>query len=468
MSMRISLSVPLLVAACLQLTGCGERSRSTSTAPPSPPGVTTTAVHRSDIQQTGRTETVFVFSPTENQQRTDLAKRALFTYVAQQAVPGSWVHVAVGKQQSKLASLVVPEGSPRKRIRDRDLRTALTVIHDAFDRPDTTSQGQVNLPALAATVRKLRRTEYPCRVSIYGDPLYLNPEQQGYSHAPGKVTTDASIGYKHSPFQITPPLPKDTRVVWGTPDAAFGLDEQHRAAVRRFNALYIQSLGGSLLRTTEDTSLLFHYETPFAIDRIAAVNSEPGIAEVSVWSEAEEESEGIGTMKLRTKEINASRSETVEAVLTAAENDPRTIAIAINWTSADPSCDIDMYLTSNGLPGELFFDNQETTWGTHFKDVVRSETAGEVDVEDFKNWEWLKVDHARLHDLSLYLNVYRTEAPARVTIVRVWNGERKVRVIDLNVSEGDGGLGRNNRRATDAWRRVSLYSFSERDEPGTL
>jgi hypothetical protein len=159
-------------------------------------------------------------------------------------------------------------------------------------------------------------------------------------------------------------------------------------------------------------------------------------------------------------------ADSPEAVFSDAEQNKGTIAVGVNWTSPDSACDLDLHLSSNGLPGELSFSNQETSWGKHFKDVTGASTI-DPNVEDFQNWEWIRVDHARLHDLVLYLNAYSTTAPARVTIVRVWNGERKSRVIDFNVTEGDGGANHDNRRASPAWARISLYSINANDPPGT-
>ena len=401
------------------------------------------------------TETLLLLSPNANEQRTKAIKAAFFDFVGR--VPtGSRIHLVVGPEHSHVASFEVPDGLSRSRI--RKLKAVLATIHGAFDQPARGANGQVNLPAIAATVAKVRRTALPFRVAIYGSPLYQDDNQLGFSMGAGTVTTDGSIGHRYSPFQVSTRLPNDCKLVWVTPTADYGLDANHREAVQRFNGFYLQELHGSLLRTTDDPSLLFHFDTPVTVMRIAAIDSRPGVREVSVRTVAEEENKGISTFSFRTNEARRSGDiEDIESVLSSAEEDPATIAIAVNWSSTDPECDINLHLQSRDLPGELSFAQQTTTWGQYFNDMW---STSEIDASSKlkHRWEFVRVKHARLHDLTLYLNAYQTTAPARITVVRVWNGERRQRVFDMDVDEGDHGTDRDRAAESPAWIRVDLYA----------
>lgn len=442
----------LLVAAI----GCGG-AHSASAEPP--------ASARLDRSSSSPTRcTVFFFCPDDNPGRRQLAKKAFFTAVEGAEAHTRW-HVFTGRRHDHLITFDIPAATGRRRF--RELRGVIATVHKGFDSVPLDADAQVNLPALSATVRAQLTTETSCQVAIYGSPRYLNPDQNAFEHNGVFVTKDGSVGHKLSPFQVSPRLPADTRVVWVTPINQFGYDERHMAAIRHFNGYYLQEVGGVLLRTTEDIGLLFDFEKPRLLETYVKKDPSPGkyAATVKTVSNGDEE---IATVEFESNSISAPGcgvEESPESVLASAEQDKGTIALAINWYSTDPSCDIDMRLSSNGLPGELSYGTPVTTWGRHFRDVT-SASSEQARVEDYQNWEWIRVDHARLHDLVLYLNVFRTTAPARVTVVRVWNGERKVRVIDLNVTKGDQAAYRNNRRASEAWRRVSLYSITDTDQLG--
>lgn len=418
-----------------------------------------------DLANPTRAKIVFV-APDSDNKRTQLLKKAVFKAIEEDA-PGTRWHLFFAADHEHVASFTIPDSQGQRRF--RDLRTELLKIHAAFDRVDPDADGQVNLPALAGSVRKQLTTETECNIAIYGAPRYLNPDQNAFEHDLVFVTKDGSVGHELSPFQTDIGLPQNCRVVWVTPQTQYGYDEKHMAAIRHFNGFYIQELGGTLLRTTEDLSLLFDFHVAKTMERLVARHDTPGkfpATSKTEWSGAG----GIETVEFTDDDLQApgERLEaSPESVLSGAEEDKGTIAIAINWSSADPTCDIDLWLASNGLPGELSFANQTTNWGTHFRDVLSS-SSSEINAEDFQNWEWIRVDHARLHDLVLYLNVYRTSAPVRVTVVRVWNGERKVRVVDLNVTKGDSGANRDNRRASNAWHRISLYSIAEAFDPEAI
>lgn len=454
MKKTFPITVLLMVSVCLTTLGCG---KSTADA-------TNGRVEQADGPQ--KAIAVFI-SLDADDNRTKLVKKVVFDAL-EAAEAGTRWHVFLGVDHKLLASFDIPEATGQRRF--RELKAVLPHFHTAFDQIDDEANGQVNVPALAGSVKKQLTTETECHVAIYGSPRYLDPDQDAFQHDLVYVTKDGSVDHELSPFQTSDKLPKNCRVVWVTPQTKYGYDERHMSKIRHFNGYYIQELGGTLLRTTEDASLLFDFQAPEAIERIAMNYDTPGKFAATAKTIGSGDSE-IQTVNFTAENMIVPGSDvedSPEATLSGAEHDKGTIALAINWTSTDDGADYDMYLKSNGLPGELSFISKTTSWGKHFKDVTSSSTT-DANVEDYRNWEWISVDHARLHDLVLYINAFRTSAPARVTVVRVWNGERKVRVIDLMGSEGDAGRNRNNRGASTAWHRVALHRITDGiTEPDTL
>jgi hypothetical protein len=416
------------------------------------------------LAQTPQAEKAEYFVLLCKQNHSDLNqafKREVFRFLAS-AETGGIAHIAKGDQHQYLATLEFVKGDGPARFRNKTWKEALPAVHGAFDQVNREHEkGQVNLPLLPQTIERLRRTNLPARIVIFGDPLYVNPRHKGFSHEGGFVTTDASIGAELTPFRLAPSLPKGSKVNWIVPSPTFGVDEEHQYAVTRFNRLYIQRLQSRLLRTTIDPKLAFSFlddNTPV----VEPVEGQPGRREVSFQTVSIEKSKGLATLQMATAEISRQfqgHEDGPEAVLMGAERQKDRIALAINYFSEDPLCDVDLCIASDGLEGEINFLTPERSWGRLYRDLRKADTSREpFDDAQYKNWEWASIDHARLNDLSLWLNVYQTTKPVRVTVVRVWQGDRKTLVYDFDLSSGDGGANRNNRSASPCWKRIPLYA----------
>lgn len=414
----------------------------------------------------GPTETVWLISESipKPLELVEAIKQHLNT-----ATPGSRVHVVHGGHS--LASFWVPNGTSKTRYRSRYVAPAWAKILQLLESP-TEGSDQINLPNLATAIKARRDTKLPLRVSIYGSPLYLDPNKQAYNHEGKFVTADEAIDVPPSPWRTKVKLADGTRVTWITPNALFGYDSVHRQWVSRFNALFIQELGGQLIRTSDKPELLFNHFSPEPIepiDRIASSSktriqrSEDSLIEggdpTSPFLLDQELMEAAG----REATDTADRRE---AMIAEALQNTNRVMVIITWESDDPNCDLDMWLTSNGLEGEINHANAKLPWAELTRDVQHTEHAsGEADVEKH---EGVLVKHGRIEDLTLWVNVYRTRAPARVTITRIWNRERKSRTVEIKTQAGDGGRFQRFRVGSTAWKRVNLFRFSAADEPGSL
>ena len=413
------------------------------------------------------TPRVVIFSPTDDADRNAQLKSAVLKQLAT-GPAGSTLHFHLGKEH--VASVTLPEGSVNRRKRDPEVKRAAVKIQAAFEAVPPDADGQIDLSGLGAIVQA-RSGGRAALVSIYADARYLDESQGAFNHVLNHVTTDGSIGHEWSPFQTTEQM-EGSKVVWVTPSAEWGSSSRHQSEVRRFNALYIQSLGAQLLRTSDNLGELFNFNVDDPV-RITARDTPPGYRQGDRISEATGD-QSTQTFTQNNRPADESGTDAIqpadgpEEVLKAAEADKSKIAIVFNWVSDDPGADVDLYVTSQGERGELHYSQIRTPFGRHFGDVRRSGTSTEGHDGDFSRSEWVLIDHSRLQDLTVHANTYRARDKVRLTVIRVYQGERGIRVIDLPESPGDGGTDRNRRGPSAAWNRIALYGHGAREDRDTL
>jgi hypothetical protein len=136
------------------------------------------------------------------------------------------------------------------------------------------------------------------------------------------------------------------------------------------------------------------------------------------------------------------------------------IMFAINWESSDANCDVDMWIGSKGSNEELNYNNMETPFGRLFRDVRQSGSIS-GDGDDYRNWECARINHVSLEDLTLWLNVYETKAPAKIRLIGVCGGKRSEKVIAMNVSQGDHAAARLQRDRSEVWTHIPLASKND-------
>jgi hypothetical protein len=395
--------------------------------------------------------------------------RELFEHHLKTARPGTRVHVVHGGRF--VASYWVPNGAPQTRHRSRHVARPWAKVVRLLSSPIEGSD-QVNLPDLGKRVRSLLETKLPCRVSIYGSPLYLDPRKQAYNHEGKFVTADGAIDLEPSPWRTKVKLPADTLVTWITPDANYGYDTVHRQYVDRFNRLFVQEIDGTLTRISDKPEQLFHHFAPEKIEHIVKLvdgnttrvqRSEDTVVEGG--DPTGPFAMGQGLMTVAGREATNTANDR-EAMVAEAMRNANRVMVIITWKSEDPNCDLDMWLTSNGLEGELNHANPDLPWAELTRDVQHTEHAsGEADIEKH---EGVLVKHGRIEDLTLWINVYRTRSPATVTITRIWNRNKQSRTVEIKTEAGDGGRYQRYRVGSTAWKRVNLLRFSASNLPGDL
>ena len=128
------------------------------------------------------------------------------------ANPGDWIHIVSLPDHLTVGSFIVPEGSPRTRLRDQGVREFMPKIVAAFQ-PSGETGARIDLPALASTVGSIRRSSLPCRIVLFGSPIYQNPTKVGWHFNDGGGALDDSIGDPGSPFGTAFQLPEGLSLI---------------------------------------------------------------------------------------------------------------------------------------------------------------------------------------------------------------------------------------------------------------
>lgn len=258
------------VALFLAFTGC-ER--------PEPETRASLGVVQTTYVETNPVE-VFVFVSAADRERT----RGPFESLVLSGLPAeSLVHLVAGDMHLAVASVNVPFGTPKTRIKNQTFCRQYDPVQKFFEQPvEAKAASQLSLPSVSETVCNLRRTNLECRVLLCGTPIFDDPIESTFSMAKGLVPSDALIDHPHSPWTIEPKLPANTRISWLVPNSRWGANAKQRKELTRFHRLYVEELGGHLIRITPDPNLAFSFAQPFLPNSVSRRDDEPAMRDPQV------------------------------------------------------------------------------------------------------------------------------------------------------------------------------------------
>lgn len=405
-------SVALL--ALLLFTGCGGNSDSATTD-----------------GRTNREWFVFVAEDTPKPVFMSVAQE-LENLVGSVAAPGDAVHVITAPKHNSVASVTIPAGERRTRLRDQQLRAELGKLKPILEASSAERSSQIQLPMVASTVRSLRSTNYPTKVILIGHPLYNDSRHAYWNMDNARVPSDGSLNSPLCPFNNgVDDFTKETELVWLAPSAEWGDDHAHRAAVVRFYRLFCQKNGATLAGFTTD---------PAAAFRVNHAQFDGSVTP---------EDDGV-YMKVVSRESAPPPVPTeVQSFLAGIDEDH--IGLAINWTSQDRHCDVDMWVSSSGHADELHFRKKKTAFGELFRDVTRSGSIT-ADAQQYQNWG-ARIEHDRIRDVTLWLNTFQASKPVTVRIICVWRGIGRELIVEMPAG-GDGADNKERREESPAWAKV--------------
>lgn len=417
---------------------------------------------------------VFVADGIDEDMRSEAAQ-GFQHLLGEEAIAGDVIHFIASPDQQPVASLIVPSGGRNSRLRHSEIRPKLAKIKPLFDGSRATGNLQLGLPAVPSVVNSLRNTTFSPRIILVGNPLYDDPQQQGWSMVGGYVPQDGALEAAECPFHASANFPEGSTISWLTPSGQWGAGERHRSEVKRFYQLFAQAKNqAAVVRFTAKGETAFSAGTFRPDSRVIAQNDGRQMRFVGQTTERRED---VNVRKPVVVDVDASSpapspvtpssrpnhqsSQEVEQLLQDAESDPTMIAIAINSASQDAHCDIDMYVSVAGKPEELCFRQKDTSFGHLFRDVTRSGSINK-EADDYQNWEWAKLDHVEdIGDVTVWLNAFQSSKPATVRVICVWKGVRRQKTFTVD-GPGNGGQNKDHRGGSSAWQQVTWDQSWER------
>ncbi len=445
--------VPFVVLVAL-LTGCNHRP--TATAPTD---------HRG-----GNVEWIVGVSNDQPKANIDSAGIEVAKLITATAKPGDWIHIVSLPDHLTVGSFVVPEGSARTRLRDQGVREFMPKLVAAFQ-PSGETGARIDLPALASTVGSIRRSDLPCRVVLFGSPIYQDPTKVGWHFNDGGAALDESIGDSDSPFGTTYQLPEGCKVVIATPGPRWGEDKPHKDAVTHFWRLYIQSLGTDcdLVRLTNAPQTAFVFDPPQFTGKEEVKHTGFGMKRFAFAAVRTKYDDDGTSVPIDGRAEDGAVGKSMDAVIREGQADASKTIVIAKWESipaaADPNIDLDLWATVTGgsATGEISFKNPVIEGvGRLYRDVRRTGSTN-PDGTPLETWEGLELEATNLDSIKLWINVYSAQAPSKVRLIRIHKGIKTERVVTINCNFGDGGQNQHHRARSAAWVQISMDKFVNSD-----
>ncbi|WP_430451111.1 hypothetical protein [Rhodopirellula europaea] len=419
----------------------------------------------------GNTEWVVGVSKDQPKADIETAGFEISKLITERARGGDWIHIVSLPDHLTVGSFIVPEGSERTRLRDPKVREVLPKLADAF-RPSGETNARIDLPALTSTVGSIRRSDFPCRVVLFGSPIYRDPTKQGWNFDQGGAPLDESIGDPESPFVTTFPLPENCQVVVATPGPNWGEDKPHEDAVAHFWRRYIQSLGKScdLVRLTDAPQTAFVFDPPQFTGEEPIKHPGFGMRRFAFNATRVKFDREGKAVPISGKAGDGAIGKSLDAVIRDGQADPTKIIVIAKWESiprdADPKIDLDLRATVRNKAGEISYKNPVVDGlGRLYRDI---QTTNTVDGSPIETWEGLELETTNLDAITLWVNCFAATAPSKIELIRIHRGEIKKREVTLKCSFGDGGQNEHHRARSDAWVQIAMEKFKATDSPGTL
>ncbi|MEZ6063737.1 MAG: hypothetical protein R3C19_25590 [Planctomycetaceae bacterium] len=381
----------------------------------------------------------FVVIPSEGLPKDGLMEvgREFQNLIGKRAAPDDVVTLIRAPSHETVCSFRVPQGDAKLRLRDPAVKSILPDIRHVFA-PETVNTAvvpRVRLPDLAAAISAGKKTSFSTRVVIFGSPLYSEPRYSDQNMRDGRFPSDGMLTEEYSPFNLDGRYPNGTLISWCVLQSQWGLHSQYEDEVTRFNRLLLQRQNATLVRVSSDVGMAFVFENPQFTDTVE-LRDEPAVMKTF---------NVVAKPAVQQTASRSNESADAEAVLSAAEQDIGTIALAIEWTSQDGDCDLDLWTESAGHREKMCYSHKKTAFGELYRDVLHSSHSISNPDADYRSMEWQTINHNRLEDLTVWINVYRSSQPAVVRVILVYNGERKDKTIEILPSV--------------AWNKLDLRAF---------
>lgn len=374
---------------------------------------------------------------------------------------GTCVHVIRAPDHKPLGSLMLKVPT-KNRLRDSAVSDFLNKVRELLADegpvpPDY--REQINFPRLWATILSVKKkTPHAIRMVLFGTPVYHDPKEPQWSFREGRYPNRASLEDVESTLgaiDVEGKRQVSCDITWLVPPGLWGQDIHHEKALIDFYRRAFRVWGGRLKLLTSDPGVAF---APQPHDQAFIELQDDGVRQ--------DEKPGLTRFeRLRPvpAPVEAAASQTsqtgdtaIQTEIQAALNDEKKSLIAIGWNGTR-NTDIDLWLTSKGLPGEICFAQMYAPWGHLVRDV---RVPGDFTEEArFESWELAKIEHSRLEDLGVWLNAFEGTGPVDLKLIVVHLGKKYTKTLRFEFQTADRASGRNRRSLSQAWMQIDLPSL---------
>lgn len=340
------------------------------------------------------------------------------------------------------------------------------------DRPDAV----VNLPRLVESFRE-KVPETNTSILLIGNPMYhddvsAHDMRQGWlsdgyfsqDHSATVFSTQGRAGMMGGNKVVFCTIPDDG---WGTENKGV-----HQERTRRFWSLYLGECGGSLVSFQHDASTAFHDLVSGSLQDIAQLNSykiDPEDKQMVVWKSITEMQKGTKSGIAASGTIMASGTNAVidlsgldwltkeaaefQRIHPGPSPIPETskCTVGLLWSTVDnpPDTDLDLHVRLKGSKEDLYWKNNHTSLGTHYKDFSNPDAKHGYEIAEINV-------PVKLKDLDIWVNVFKGESTQGFSgEVRVlYAGKLFSYPFSIPGTNGNGGAETPSRNKSLSWSRI--------------
>jgi hypothetical protein len=453
-------------------------------------------------------------------QAAELLKQT-FVLLLVRAAPGDHVELIAAPKLTRLADVIVPEGSMRSRANSADFAGRFGAWKAFLSEPSTLEPrqaGQLALPQLVDEIARSREPGQPTVIVLCGTPLFISSRatEEPFDMAGGLVPGDGAILASASQSIYGTADRKNelngTTVAWFIPDDKWMLSQPHGRAVLRAWTCFFHELGANLCSWSSDCATVFDRAaggdtTPAMVasldpqDKNVRMERVPGFRLEQAMAKpqmAVEVASGVPTLTVQTvrpppaplqpKPTPApagatattlqmqktppsfvEQSKPVEQAIPATPMPAEipapaigNIGVAAVWNGSRDS-DIDLYVAAAPGSPEAYWHRPNVEHVRLFRDIRAAQSMKDTNHWDWV-WEYCEVEESQLNQSlqpTIWLNVYETSRPVSGIVRIQFQGHIVDRPFKFEVTRGNHGHDSDisSRSHSPYWQKVNLADF---------
>lgn len=295
--------------------------------------------------------------------------KAQFSHINQymsQLKGGTHAVLMDGYHSQTIAEFIVPEGKQYQHANTKmQLNPQFRKGYGNFMRKHLAIQSlspnqsvAVDLPNVLKEIALAHKQDKPMQVIILGSAFYDNGTDAAYNMRGGAIPSDGYLlaSRKDNPFgtQGREKLLKGITVSMGWPKNMTVIHDQHRYYLERFWTLYIQEQGGKVGLITQ------------SINDVLIANKYFNTRDRGFVLDKDAKQEMIQLRPQKPAKLPPVNGIDAAFILNNPDQLLQDVEVSLTW---DCACDLDLHARPHAKAQWLYFANNQTREGHHWKDV---------------------------------------------------------------------------------------------------